>query len=92
MTQFILPPLTAVIYREHFSDASAVYVASCPELHITSQGCSIDQAQLMLQEAVMAWLEEAADDEVLVALREGAQAVALMPLEINELARASLVA
>lgn len=92
MTQPILPPLTIVIYREHFSDGAAVYVANCPELNVTSQGISEGQAQAMLHEAVLAWLEEASDEEVSLALREGSHAVAMLPLEINVPERASLVA
>lgn len=78
-----LPPLTAVIIQERFSDGTPAFVARCPELGVSSQGVSVDHARAMLQEAVEAWLEEATPAAAEEALSEGGRAVALMPLEIT---------
>ena len=75
--------MTAVITCETFSDGSPAYVARCPELGITSQGTTIEDARTNLQEAIEGFLEVAATDEIKSALQEGARAVALMALEIE---------
>ena len=49
---------TAMIYREDDG-----YVALCPELDIASQGDSIEQASVNLQEAVELFLESADPSE-----------------------------
>jgi predicted RNase H-like HicB family nuclease len=51
--------LTAVIERE-----GDMYVSLCPELDIASQGNSVEQARLNLQEALELFFEEASENEV----------------------------
>ena len=54
-----LPPLTAVIEKDE-----DWFVATCPELGVTSQGHSIEEAEAMIREAVELLLEEATAEEV----------------------------
>ena len=75
--------MTAVITCETFSDDTPAYVARCPELNITSQGTTIEDARANLQEAIEGYLEVASIDEIESALQEGGRAVALMALEIE---------
>lgn len=51
--------LTAIIERE-----DDMYVASCPELDVVSQGSSVEEAKSNLQEAVELFLESASETEV----------------------------
>jgi predicted RNase H-like HicB family nuclease len=51
--------LTAIIERE-----DEMYVASCPELDVVSQGSSVEEAKSNLQEAVELFLESASETEV----------------------------
>ncbi|MBF0552134.1 MAG: type II toxin-antitoxin system HicB family antitoxin [Deltaproteobacteria bacterium] len=51
--------LTALIEPE-----GAGYLARCPELHISSQGDSLDQARENLQEAVKSFLDAASSEEI----------------------------
>ena len=51
--------LTAVIERE--GDG---YVALCPELDVASQGDTVEESRLNLQEAVQLFLEEASPSEI----------------------------
>lgn len=51
--------LTAIIERE-----DEMYVSSCPELDIASQGNSIEEAKANLQEAIELFLETASETEV----------------------------
>jgi predicted RNase H-like HicB family nuclease len=73
-------PLTAVICLEYDSSGAPGYVAHCMELGIASQGDTIEEARLMLQEAVEGFLEVASSAEVERRLEEGGHAVALMEL------------
>jgi predicted RNase H-like HicB family nuclease len=73
--------LTAVVFEEvSLRDGAKIYVATCPELDVTSQGDSVEHARAMLQEAVELWLEVASPEQIEQALEEGSRAVALMPL------------
>ena len=71
MSTLSLPPLTALIHQEKLSDGSPIWVAHCPELDITSQGFSREEARTMLQEAIKGFLEVASVDEVEARLAEG---------------------
>lgn len=51
--------LTAIIRRE--GDG---YVSLCPELGVASQGDTVDEARLNLQEAVAGFLDAASDEEI----------------------------
>ena len=51
--------LTAIIERE-----DDMYVASCPELDVVSQGSSVEQAKSNLKEAVELFLESASETEI----------------------------
>jgi predicted RNase H-like HicB family nuclease len=51
--------LTAIIERE-----DDMYVASCPELDVVSQGSSVEQAKSNLKEAIELFLESASETEV----------------------------
>ena len=75
--------MTAVVTREAFSDGSPAYVARCPELDITSQGTSIEDAHANLEEAIEGFLEVASAQEIEERLQEGARAVALFALDIE---------
>jgi predicted RNase H-like HicB family nuclease len=91
MTQ--LPPLTAVIFEERSPrDGSLIYVATCPELDVTSQGDTIEHAREMLSEAVEGWLEAATAEQVQQSLEEGGRAVALMALDIETIAQERVAA
>lgn len=75
--------MTSVITCEVFSDGSPAYVAHCPELHITSQGTTIEDARANLQEAIEGFLEVATDDEIDTALQEGGRVVAMMAMDVE---------
>ncbi|MEP6483722.1 MAG: type II toxin-antitoxin system HicB family antitoxin [Rudaea sp.] len=51
--------LTAIIEREHDG-----YIALCPELDVASQGESIEQARMNLQEALELFFETASPAEI----------------------------
>ncbi|MFM1918548.1 MAG: hypothetical protein RLZZ303_182 [Candidatus Hydrogenedentota bacterium] len=51
--------LTAIIERE-----DDWYVALCPELDVTSQGKTVEEARAMLTEAVELFLECASENEI----------------------------
>lgn len=51
--------LTAIIRREEDG-----YVSLCPELGVASQGDTVDEARLNLQEAVAGFLEAASEEEI----------------------------
>ncbi|MBL8676932.1 MAG: type II toxin-antitoxin system HicB family antitoxin [Alphaproteobacteria bacterium] len=51
--------LTAIIERE-----GDMYVALCPELDIASQGSSVEDARLNLQEALELFFAEASENEI----------------------------
>jgi predicted RNase H-like HicB family nuclease len=57
--------LTAIIEREGNG-----YVSLCPELDIASQGDTIEEARLNLQEALELFFEAASEKEVKNRLRE----------------------
>lgn len=51
--------LTAIIRREEDG-----YVSLCPELGVASQGDTVDEARLNLQEAVAGFLDAASEEEI----------------------------
>ena len=55
---------TAIIERENEG-----YVALCPEFDIASQGSSVSEARLNLQEAIELFLETASPSEILERLK-----------------------
>ncbi len=55
---------TAIIHEETFSDGSPAFVAHCPEIDVTSQGTTIDEAVANLQEAAELLLEDASAEEL----------------------------
>lgn len=61
-----LPKLTAVIEKE-----GKLYVATCPELGVASQGRTFEEAEAMIQEAVELLLEEADEAEINRRLNRG---------------------
>ena len=75
--------MTAVITRENFSDGSPAYVARCPELNLTSQGTTLEDAFTNLQEAIEGFLEVACAAEIVTSLARGSRAEALLAMEIK---------
>ena len=69
-----LPSLTAVIEKE-----GKWYVATCPQLGVTSQGRTLNEAHEMVQEAVNLFLESASPEEIKRCLAKGAK---VRPLEL----------
>ena len=69
-----LPKLTAVIEREE-----DWFVATCPELGVTSQGRTIEDAEKMIKEAVELLLEEADEKEIKRRLNRGVKVTSLEP-------------
>lgn len=67
--------LTAVIEKE-----GKWYVATCPELGVTSQGRSLVEAHNMVQEAVNLFLETAGPEEIKRCLAKGAKVRKLDPV------------
>jgi predicted RNase H-like HicB family nuclease len=63
---------TAIIHEEALSTGEPVFVAACPELDVTTQGDTRDQAFANLQEAVELLLESASPAEIERRLRLGA--------------------
>jgi predicted RNase H-like HicB family nuclease len=57
--------LTAIIERE-----GGGFVALCPELDVTSQGDTIDEARKNLQEALELFFETASPEEIKTRLHE----------------------
>jgi predicted RNase H-like HicB family nuclease len=70
---------TAVIHEETFSDGSPAFVAHCPEIDVTSQGTTRDEAMSNLREAVELFLEDMSAEELRQRLRSG---VSVAPLEV----------
>ncbi len=70
---------SAVIHQEELSDGSPIFVAHCPEIDVTSQGQSRDEAMSNLKEAVEGVLEIASPTEIERRLQAGAF---VAPLEI----------
>lgn len=66
--------LTAVIERE-----DDLFVATCPELDIVSQGHTIEEARLNLVEAVELFLEVASPSEVRRRLKQETYVMPIMP-------------
>ncbi|MEJ7682487.1 MAG: type II toxin-antitoxin system HicB family antitoxin [Segetibacter sp.] len=54
---------TAIIERENDG-----YVALCPELEIASQGNTVEEAKINLQEAMELFFEDASKDEIVLRL------------------------
>ncbi|MEO6871302.1 MAG: type II toxin-antitoxin system HicB family antitoxin [Chthoniobacterales bacterium] len=55
-----LPPLTAIFE----TGEDGWIVVTCPELDITTQGETMEQAEGMIREAVELWLECASEAEI----------------------------
>ncbi len=70
---------TAIIHKESLSTGEAVFVAHCPEIDVTSQGATVDEARANLKEAVEGIFEVASPEEIARRLREGAS---VAPLEV----------
>ena len=70
---------TAVIHEETFSDGSPAFVAHCPEIDVTTQGTTRDEAMSNLREAVELFLEDVSAAELEQRLRFGAS---VAPLEV----------
>lgn len=64
--------LTAIIQRDELSDGAEMFLATCPELDVVSQGETSDEARANLQEAVEGLLQVADDAEIGRRLRNGA--------------------
>ncbi len=71
-----LPPLTAVIEP----GVDGYFVATCPELDVTSQGKTRKEAEDMVREAVELFLESATEKEV--KRRLARRNVVVKPLEL----------
>ena len=65
-----LPPLTAVLHRES-GRKKQVWRALCPELGVSAEGQSQDEARQNLRVAVRNWLENASVKEIESRLRKG---------------------
>lgn len=78
LTGMKLPPLTAIIERGE----DGWFVATCPELDITSQGETPEHAEAMIKEAVELWLECASEEEVMRRLNSQRR-IAVKPLELS---------
>ncbi len=81
MTLNELRPLTVLTHQEDLSDGSPVWVATCPELGITTQGFDLKHAQDMLREAIEGFLAVASDSEIQECLARG-YTPQLAPLEL----------
>lgn len=64
--------LTAIIQRDELSDGSEMFLATCPELDVVSQGETQDEARDNLREAIEGLLRVADDAEIGRRLRRGA--------------------
>lgn len=64
--------LTAIIQRDEQSDGTEMFLATCPELDVVSQGDTPDQARANLQEAVEGLFQVADDAKIGRRLRNGA--------------------
>ncbi len=64
--------LTAITQRDELSDGTEMFLATCPELDVVSQGKTSDEARANLQEAVEGLLQVADDAEIGRRLRHGA--------------------
>lgn len=67
--------LTAVIERE-----DDLFVATCPELDVVSQGRTIEEARLNLVEAVELFLEAASPSEIRRRLKQETYVMPIMPI------------
>jgi predicted RNase H-like HicB family nuclease len=70
---------TAIIHQESLSTGEPVFVAHCPEIDVTSQGTTAEEARTNLKEAVEGVFEVASPEEIAQRLREGAS---VAPLEV----------
>ena len=70
--------LTAVIERE-----GDMYVATCPEVDVASQGSSIEEARANLLEAVELFFEMASSSEIRRRLKKETYIMPLMPVISN---------
>jgi predicted RNase H-like HicB family nuclease len=61
----VIKQLTAIIEREESG-----YVSLCPELDIASQGDTIEEARLNLQEALELFFETASPNEIQTRMHE----------------------
>ncbi len=64
--------LTAVIQRDELPSGGEMFLATCPELDVVSQGETPDEARANLREAVEGLLQVADDAEIGRRLRNGA--------------------
>lgn len=71
--------LTAITSRDVLPSGGRMFVATCPELDVTSQGETREEALSNLREAVEGFLEVADDAEVGRRLKDGAR---VEPLKI----------
>ena len=74
--------LTAVIERE-----DEMYVATCPEVDVASQGNTIEEARANLLEAVELFFEDASPSEIRRRLKKETYIMPLMPAIPNLKAR-----
>ncbi len=70
---------TAVIHQEADSTGTIGFVSHCPEIDVTTQGDTRDEAMANLREAVEGVLEVASPQEIERRLRLGAS---VEPLEV----------
>lgn len=70
---------TAVIHEESFSNGSPAFVSHCPEIDVTTQGATREEAMSNLREAVELMLEDMSAEELRRRLRSG---VSVAPLEV----------
>ena len=74
--------LTAVIERE-----DEMYVATCPEVDVASQGNTIEEARANLLEAVELFFEDASPSEIRRRLKKETYIMPLMPAIPNSKVR-----
>ena len=67
--------LTAVIERE-----DDMYVATCPEVDVASQGKTVEEARANLLEAVESFFEMASSSEIRRRLKKETYIIPLMPV------------
>lgn len=70
---------TAVIHQEADSTGAIGFVSHCPEIDVTTQGDTRDEAIANLREAVELMLEDMSAEELRQRLRLG---VSVAPLEV----------
>ena len=64
--------LTAITQREQLSNGEEMFLATCPELDVVSQGETAEEARANLSEAVEGLFQVADDAEIGRRLRRGA--------------------